>query len=155
MAKRSTGEKRAEFVSRARIAIREGISQAAFLRQAITEGFSVRRTVMIGDWHSIGETQKKTELFKYVRKDYHATPAVVAQVEWELSKEYMYKVKVLSRVRPGEPVTERFVNIMQDRPLTPGEVEALAWELIGEQSPKIASQVFSITPWTAIQKASV
>lgn len=154
MAERTTGEKRAEFVARARVAIRDGISQAVFLRQAITEGFSVRRTVMIGDWHSVGETEKKKELFRYVRKDYHATAASIAQVDWDLSKEYMYKVKVLSRVRPGEPVTERFVNIMQDKPLTPFEVEALAWELIGEQSPKIASQVISITPWTAIQKVS-
>ncbi|GAH49676.1 unnamed protein product, partial [marine sediment metagenome] len=154
MAERTPGEKRAEFIARARIAIREGQSQAQFLRLARTEKFSIRRTQMISDWHSVGETEKKADLFKYVRKDYYPTAKSIAHVEWDLSQEFMYKVKVQSRIAPGEPLTERFVNIMQDRPLTPGEVEALAWEMIQEQSPKIASQVVSLTGWTVVQRVS-
>jgi len=77
---------------------------------------------------------------------------VIAQVDWSLSREYMYKVKIQSRTRPGEPITDRFVNIMQDRPRTPGEIEALAWSLIQQQSPKLQAQVVAITPWTVLQK---
>ncbi|GAJ23613.1 unnamed protein product [marine sediment metagenome] len=64
----------------------------------------------------------------------------------------MFKVKIQSRLRPGEPITERFVNIMQDRPRTPAEIEGLAWEMIQEQSPKLQAQVVGITPVFIVQQ---
>ena len=91
-------------------------------------------------------------MFKYVRKGYLPTAAVIAQVDWDLKHDFMYKVKIASRTGVGEPLTERFVNIMQDRPRTPGEIEALTWEMIQAQSPKLQAQVVSITPWTVLQK---
>lgn len=152
MAERTTGERRAEFIARARLAVREGISQARFLRQAVSEGFSIRRTTMISDWHGVSGTEKKAGLLRYVRKDYTPTARVIADVPWQLSREFMYKVQVMARIRPTEPVTERFVNIMSDRPLTPREIEGLAWEMIKEQSPKMLSGIERITPWTAVAR---
>ena len=102
---------------------------------------------------SVNELERKADAYKYVRKDRMPTARVIAQVDWELSSEYMYKVKIQSRLRPGEPLTERFVNIMQDRPMTPGEIEGIVWQLIGEQSPKLASQVVAVTPWTVLQRS--
>jgi len=115
-------------------------------------GLSYRRTDMLADWRSVNEVERKADAYKYVRKDRMPTAKVIAQVDWSLSREYMYKVKILSRIRPGEPITERFVNIMQDRPLTPGEIEGLTWEMIQAQSPKLQAQVVSITPWTVLQR---
>jgi len=155
MADRSAGEKRTEFIARAKIAFKQGVSQAAFLRQAVAEGYSSRRTTMLSDFRSVSQVEKKADLFKYVRKDYKPTVASIAQVEWEMSQEFMYKVKVQSRLRPGEPLTERFVNIMGDRPLTPGEVEGLVWEMVSEQSPKISAGVVSVTPTMAVQRVGV
>ena len=112
MAERSAGEVRAEVIARMRLAFREGMSASTF----------------ITDMRSINELESKKELFKYVRKDYLPTEKTIAHVEWEMSQEYMYKVKVHSRISPGEPMTERFVNIMSDRPLTPREVEGMVFE---------------------------
>ncbi len=152
MAELTPGQRRSEFIARARIAVRRGMSQAAFLRQAQDKGYSLRRQRMQAEWRNITGVEIKQDRFKYVRKDRMPTAAVIAQVDWSLSREYMYKVKILSRTRPGEPILERFVNIMQDRPRTPGEIEALAWTLIQKQSPKLQAQVVSITPWTVLQR---
>lgn len=154
MATRTPGEKRAEFIAKARKAVRQGQSQSAFLKQAVSEGFSFRRTDMISDWHAVAGTEKKDGLVRYVRKDYVPTQKVIADVPWKLSKEYMYKVKVRSRTEPGQPVKERMVNIMQDRPLSPREIESMAWEMIQAQSPTQVSNIEDITPWTVIRKVA-
>jgi len=133
-------------------AFKEGLSAARFIADMKTAGLSYRRTTMLSDWRSVNELEKKAEALKYVRKDYYPTKAVTAQVAWQLSAEFMYKVRVQSRVSPTEPISERFVNIMQDKPLTPSEIEALAWSLIGEQSPKRIGEVVGVTAFTAIQR---
>lgn len=152
MAEYTPGQRRSEFIARARIAVRKGMTQAAFMRQAQDQGYSLRRQRMQAEWRNVTGVEIKADRFKFVRKDRTPTAAVIAQVDWSLSSEYMYKVKILSRIRPGEPITERFVNIMQDRPLTPAEVEGLTWEMIQTQSPKLQAQVVSITPWTVLQR---
>lgn len=152
MAKRSVGEKRSEFIARAGKAVKAGWSQARFLREASRREITFRRTDMISQWHAVAETQKKAGLYRYVRKDYVPSAAVMAEVPWKLSREFMYKVAVRARTAPGEPITERFVNIMQDRPMTPAEIERLAWGMMMAQSPAQAVLVERITPWTVIRR---
>lgn len=152
MAELSRGEKRTQVILRAKLAFKKGVSASKFIENMRVRGLSYRRTDMLADFRSVNELEVKADRLKYVRKDRVPTAAVIAQVDWELSREFMFKVKIRSRIAPGEPITERFVNIMSDRPLTPGIVEGLVWSLIGEQSPKLASQVISVTPWTAIQR---
>lgn len=152
MAERTPGEKRAEFIAQARAAVRAGWSQGRFLREARRLEISFRRTDMIADWHGVAGTELKAGRFRFVRKGYTPTARVIADMPWKLSEEFMYKVKVLSRTAPGEPITERMVNIMQDRPLSPAEVEALAWEMIQAQSPRKVAEVEQITPWTVIKR---
>ena len=152
MAELTRGQKRSAVILRAKIAFKQGISASKFLTDMKARGLSYRRTDMLSDFRSVNELERKADAFKFVRKDRMPTARVIAQVDWSLSREYMYKVKINSRIRPGEPITERFVNIMQDRPRTPGEIEALAWSLIQKQSPKLQAQVVSITPWTVLQK---
>ncbi len=152
MAELTRGQRRSAVILRAKIAFKKGVSASKFLADMKARGLSYRRTDMLADWRSVNEVERKADAFKYVRKDRMPTAAVIAQVDWSLSREYMFKVKILSRIRPGEPILERFVNIMQDRPRTPGEIEALAWSLIQKQSPKLQAQVVSITAWTVLQK---
>jgi len=148
------GEKRSQVILRAKLAFKAGQSASKFITDMRARGLSYRRTDMLADFRSVNELEVKADRLKYVRKDRIPTAAVIAQVDWELSREFMYKVKIMSQTAPGEPLTERFVNIMQDRPMTPGEIEALTWAMIGEQSPKLQSQVVSVTPWTAIQRTA-
>jgi len=152
MAELSRGQKRSAVILKAKLAFKRGTSASKFIDNMKAQGLSYRRTDMLSDFRSVNELERKADAFKYVRKDYTPTPAVIAQVDWNLSNEYMYKVKITSRTAPGEPLTERFVNIMQDRPMTPGEVEALTWSMIGEQSPKLQSQVVKVVPWTALHR---
>ncbi len=152
MAELTRGQKRSEVILRAKIAFQQGVSASQFINSMKDRGLSYRRTDMLSDFRSVNELERKADAFKYVRKDRMPTAKVIAQVDWGLSDEYMYKVKILSRDRPGEPIIERFVNIMQDRPRTPGEIEALTWTLIQKQSPKLQAQVVAITAWTVLQR---
>ncbi|GAG82164.1 unnamed protein product, partial [marine sediment metagenome] len=128
MGKRTAGEVRAEVIARGRKAFRAGVSASRFITEMRGLGLSYRRTEMLADWRSINEIEKKAGAMRFVRKDYFPAVKSMAQVEWALSQEYMYKVKVTSRVSPGEPLTERFVNIMSDKPMTPAMVSEMTVE---------------------------
>jgi hypothetical protein len=113
-------------------AIARGLTVAGFIRELQEAGLSYRRTLMLGDWRSVAGIEAKKDVVKYIRKDRLPTIKAVADVEWELSKEYMYKVKAWSETKPGEPLTERFVNIMSDRLMTPAQIEQQVQERWGE-----------------------
>lgn len=152
MAELTRGQKRSAVILRAKTAFKKGLSASKFIAEMKARGLSYRRTDMLADFRAVNELERKADAFKYVRKDRMPSAAVIAQLPWSMSREYMYKVKVKSRISPEEPITERFVNIMQDRPLTPREVEGLAWDMIQAQSPKLQAQVVEIVPWTAIHR---
>jgi hypothetical protein len=113
-------------------AIARGLTPTAFIKELMAEGLSYRRTLMLADWRSVAGIEAKKDVAKYVRKDRVPTMRVMADVEWELSKEYMYKVKTWSRTSPDEPLTERFVNLPSDKLLTPREIEQQVGERWGE-----------------------
>jgi len=144
--------KRATVIAKMRGAFRKGVSASRFLADMKAAGLSYRRTDMLGDWRSVNEVEKKGGILRFVRRDYYPAKTAMAQVEWALSQEYMYTVKVESRLRPDAPLKERMVNVPSDNPLTPREVEELAWEMIKEQSPKKIGEVEKLTGWTAMQR---
>jgi len=105
-------------------AIARGMSASAFLRklQGTTGGYQKSR--FLADWRSVAGIEARKDAFKYVRKDRRPSMKAMADVEWELSEEYMFKVRAKFRTGPDEPLQERFVNIPSDKPLTPAEIEA-------------------------------
>lgn len=105
-------------------AIARGMTASAYLRkiQGTIGGYQKQR--FLGDWRSVAGIEKRKDAFKFVRRDRRPPMKAIADVEWELEKEYMYKVRVFTRTSPDEAMTERFVNIPSDRPLTPAEAEA-------------------------------
>jgi len=113
-------------------AILRGLTPTAFIKELTDLGLSYRKTLMLSDWRSSAGIEAKKDLIKYVRKDRLPSIRVIADVEWELSQEYMYKVKVWSRLQPDEPLTERFVNLMSDVPLTPAQIEEQIYRRWGE-----------------------
>jgi len=109
-------------------AIARGMSANAFLRKLrITTG-GYTRTKFLADWRSVANIEARKDAFKYVRKDRRPSMKSMADVEWEMSEEYMFKVKARFRTGPDEPIQERFVNIPSDRPMTPAEVEAAVFD---------------------------
>lgn len=143
---------RAVVIAKMRKAFRVGQSASSFITKMKAEGLSYRKTTMLADWRNVNEIEEKKDRFKYVRKDRLPTQRVIAEVDWRISKEYMYVVKVKSRAAPDEPVVEQNINIMQDRVLTPREVEALSWEMISEQSPKEIAKIVSVEPMTVVRR---
>jgi len=69
-----------------------------------------------------------------------------------MSDEYMYKVKVESRLSPGEPIQERFVNILSDKPMTPAMVEQAVTEKWAEWEDYTAEAIEKMVVWTAVHK---
>jgi len=107
---------------------------------------------MLADWRSVNELERKQGAMRSVRRDRFPTAKAIAQVDWDMSDEFMYKVKVQSRKFPGEPMTERFVNIMSDKPMTPGMVEQAVTEKWAEWEDYTAEALEKITVWSAVHK---
>lgn len=148
----TTGEKRSAFIAKARSAFRKGLSASTFIEQMRTEGLTYRRTEMLSDWRSVNELEKKAGALLFVRRDYYPTEKSIAQVEWQLSKEYMYKVRVHVRTRPEEPITERFINIMTDKPITPRQVEEEAYLMFERLEAYQPQELVQVTPYQAVQR---
>lgn len=110
-------------------ALARGLSASGFIKELKKAGISYRRTNMLSDWRSVAGIEAKKDAVKYVRRDRRPSVKAVADVEWELSKEFMYKVKVTVQTEPDKPLTERFVNIMHDRLLTPIQLEEQIYRL--------------------------
>jgi len=144
---------RAEVIARMRGAFRKGQSASTFIKEITAEGLSYRRTTMLSDWRSINELESKKELYKYVRKDYYATSKSIAEVEWKLSKEFMYKVKVQTRIDPKRPPSERFVNIVSDIPMTPAMVEQAVVEKWAVWEKYLQETIEQIIPVTAVHRS--
>jgi len=87
---------------------------------------------MLADWRTVSGIEARKDTIKYVRKDRLPSAKVMPDVEWELSKEYMYKVNTWSRLKPDDQLTERFVNVMSDVPMSPSEVEEQVTSQWGE-----------------------
>jgi hypothetical protein len=144
---------RAEVIARMRVAFREGMSASTFIENMRAVGLSYRRTDMLADWRDVNELEKKEGLARYVRKGYVPSERSAEIKAWEMSREYMYKVRSESVLRAGEPVVTRFVNIMSDKPLTIEEIEVEAWERSFTQSPPVEAEERKFTVITAIHKA--
>lgn len=143
---------RATVIARMRSAFREGISASRFIEQIRTEGLTYRRSTMLSDWRTVNELERKEGALRFVRKDYTPSKAVVASVDWEMSKEFMYKVRTQSRLKPGEPISERFVNIMSDKPLTPDQLEEQVESQWGEWERYAAEELVGLQVWSAAQR---
>jgi len=124
--------KRPSAILRMPNAILRGLSATGFLRELHGMGLSYRKTLFLSDWRSVSGIEAKKDLIKYVRKDRIPSARIVPDVEWELSREYMHKVKVWSRLKPDDPLTERFINVMSDNPMSPLEIESQVESMWGQ-----------------------
>ena len=143
---------RAETIARMRVAFKTGVSASRFITDMKAAGLSYRRTDMLADWRSVNELERKEGAIRYVRKDRYPTVKTIAAVEWALSKEYMYKIKVQSVIRLGEPITERMVNITSDVPMTPTMIEAEVEERWSQWEKYAAEEITGLQVWSAVRR---
>ena len=105
-------------------AIAAGMTSTKFLSILKGQGLGYRKQRFLADWRNVSGTEKRKDALKFVRRDRRPPMAAIADVDWNMSQEYMYKVRAWVRTAPGEPLKERLVNIPSDSPMTPEEVEA-------------------------------
>lgn len=134
-----------------RKAVKAGQSRTSFFRDMKAEGLSYVRKTMIADWSSIKDFIAKDGALRQLRKNAYPPKKHIVTTEWDIEGEYMYKIKVLSRLRPDEPITERFVNIVTDKPMTPRMMEQAVIGKWAEWEDYTAEAIEEIVPWTAIR----
>ena len=135
-------------------AIARGLTPTAFIREMKAAGFSYRKTRMLSDWHNVAGTEARKDKLKYVRKDRLPSMRSVADVDWAMEKEYMYKVKVWVQIRPDEPLRERFVNITHDKLITPRQIEQelyARWAGWERYEPEIIKRMEMVGAWHRIE----
>lgn len=143
---------RAETIARMRGAFRKGLAASRFISDMKAIGLSYRRTDMLADWRSVSHLEVKDGLMQYIRKDRYPTKTSLAAVTWNISKEYMYILKVKSVISPGMPVVERKVNILSDVPMTPGMIEAEIEERWAEEEKYAGATLVGVQAWSAVRK---
>ena len=117
------------------------------------EGRVVRKSDFFRYWSTVTQTEQKAGRMRFVRKGYYPTRADMVEKPWyKMSAEYMYKVKVQSRLRPDEPQVERFVNLMSDEPMTGTMIEQGVVEKWTEWEDYTAEAIEKIIPWTAVHR---
>jgi len=152
MAELTPGTKRSAVILKMKAAIASGVSASSFLTKMKAEGLGYRRTTFLDDWRSVGSIEAKTGLLKYVRKDYVPSPKLYAESRWNLSREFFYKVKVTTRLRPGEPLQTRWINIVGDKPMTPREWEESIIEKWAGKYRGIKEMIVKIEPELALRR---
>lgn len=142
---------RAKVMSLMRIALKAGQSRTSFLRDMKAEGMLYPRKSMLADWSQLKDFHDKEGALIKVRRDAYPTEKTIVTTDWDIDGTYMYVVKVKSRLRPGEPVTSRNVNIVTDEPLTPRMIEQAVVEKWSEWEYEPVELIEEILPWTAIR----
>ena len=143
---------RTQAIAYMRKAFRKGQTVTDFRQDMRAKGLSYRWTTMLSDWRSVNQLEAKKGLMRFIRKDRYPASMAIAEVDWMLSKEWMYKVKVQSRLRPDLPTTERFVNLMSDTPLTGTQIEQGVIEKWAEWEDYTAEAIEKIIPFTAVHR---
>ena len=135
-------------------AILSGMSASAFLSKIKFTTGGYQRQRFLADWRNVVGTEKKKDAFKFVRRDRRPPMEALADVDWNMSEEYMYKVRTFVRVSPGEPLTERFVNIPSDRALTPMEAEQEVfdrWDQKGNYKNETVERAQTTAGWRYVE----
>lgn len=149
---KSTGIIRVEVRHRMSAAIAAGKSASKFLTEMRSEGLGYRRTVFLSDWRSAANLKEKEGLLKYVRKDRLPSPQLFADTADKYSREFIYIMKVRTRLAPGEPTEDRLVSIQSDRQLTPTEMESEVYEDWGGWYPERMDQIIAVIPETVMRR---
>lgn len=141
---------RGQVIALFRAAIRQGKSRTATFRNIRTKGLQYPTKIMLADWNSLTEFAAKDGALVHVRRNAYPAAKTLVETSWDIDGEYMFKVKVTSRLRPDEPLTERTINIVTNSPMTPAMITQAVVDKWAEYEDYSRETLETITPWTAI-----
>jgi hypothetical protein len=131
---------RSNVIARMRSAIKKDITASDFIATMKEKGLSYRRSDMLADWRELASIMKAESALEKVRTGYIPIDRMAELKAWNMSQEYMYKVRSEQITKTGKKLEPKFVNIMSDEPLTVEQIEERAFELAFEQSPPQAGE---------------
>lgn len=126
---------RSNVIARMRAAIKKEITASDFIATMKEKGLSYRRSDMLADWREVASIMKVESVVGRIRTGYIPIDRMAELKVWNMSQEYMYKVRSEQITATGKKLEPKYVNIMSDEPMTVEEIETAAWELSFNQSP--------------------
>jgi len=127
--------KRMEVIARMRKAIRTGGTASDFISLMQKKGLGYRRSDMLADWREVATIEKVDVAISRIRTGYVPIQHIAELKVWNMSKEFMYRIKSEQISPTGKRLKSKYVNIMSDKPLTIEKLEREAYERAFEQSP--------------------
>ena len=141
---------RAKVMQMMRAAVRKGQSRTAFLKTVRAKGLQYPQKRMYTDWSHTTEFVAKEGMLIHVRRDSYPSSKTLIETDWDIDGEYMFTVKVTSRLKPTEPLKEHFVNIVTNQNMTPEMIEQTVTEKWGSFQDSGGEVLETVIPWTAI-----
>lgn len=133
-------------------AIRKGQTAAGFIEQMRKEGYGYATKTMYSDWRAAKESVAKEGALSKLSATQRPSIKTMAEVEWQLRKEYMYKVKVVVSEKGRKGTKERFVNILSDTRLTVRQIERAAKKTFTQSENYGRELLESLQAWTAYHR---
>jgi hypothetical protein len=124
-----------------RRAIKRGQSTSSFIAEMRTKGIELyRRSDMYADWRELASIIKAESALERIRTGRIPIDRMAELKVWNMSQEYMYKVRCDAITPEREKLEPTYVNIMSDKPMTVEEIEREAFLRAFEQSPPEAGE---------------
>jgi hypothetical protein len=131
---------RSNVIARMRSAIKKDITVSDFIATMKEKGLSYRRQDMLADWRELASIMKAESALEKVRTGYIPIDRMAELKVWNMSHEYMYKVRSEQITKTGKKLEPKYVNIMSDEPMTVEEIEREAFVRAFDQSPPQAGE---------------
>jgi hypothetical protein len=132
---------RSTIIARMRAAIKRGQTTSSFIADMRTKGIKLyRRADMYADWRELSSILKAESALERIRTGRIPIDRMAELKVWEMSREYMYKVRCDTITPTREKLEPIYVNIMSDKSMTVEEIEREAFLRAFEQSPPEAGE---------------
>lgn len=134
-------------------AARKGQTATSFIREIRKAGLGYATQAMYKDYRSVAKTISMEGALGKLRPEQRPAGKTMAEVEWQLSQEYMYKVKVKVKEKGRKEPVERYANILSNLRLTMEQLQQevyLRWQALEKYA---GETLLEIVPFTAYHRA--
>lgn len=128
-------KERAEVIARMRKAVTTGQTATDFIAEMRKKGLDYGRSAMLADWREVATIMHADIALSRIRTGYIPIQHIAELKVWEMSREFMYRIKTERLSPEGKRLEPKYINIMSNKPLTVQQIETRAYRLSFDQSP--------------------
>ena len=119
----------------------KGIGANKTLDALSAVGLGIRRTDGLKQYAAYAAIPQKTELLKYVRKEYRPSQRLFTEQPGFMTRDYRYTIKYQTVNKITGVVEDRHTRVISDLPMTIGAVEGQAETVTGEAEYWLGEEV--------------